>query len=346
MTSSTNGSIPTDGITGDPARVATARPGTQALSLLSVPLNNRVLQVLTEGPCPLIDLRRTAGAPPQTTLRLYMKTLIEMGVIEQRRQNGFPGAVECEITRSGEELLRVADVLERWLRQGGEDPVSLGSQAGRKAVKALIGGWSSNLVRALAARPLALTQLNCVIPGISYPTLERRLRTMRDVGLIELQQTSKGRGTPYKVTDWLRTSIIPLAAAVAWEGRSIPKIAGLIGRMDVEATLLLAAPILELPPGVSGRGRFSVELRGETESTYAGISVQVQDGRVTSCVSRLEGEADAWVVGTPIGWFRWIKRGEADSVEIGGNSGLADGLANGLRSTFLEASPISLHGSA
>ena len=58
------------------------RPGTQALTLLSVPLNYSVLKALEDNPRPLIDLHRVVGSPPQTTMRVYMKALVEMGVVE------------------------------------------------------------------------------------------------------------------------------------------------------------------------------------------------------------------------------------------------------------------------
>ena len=56
-----------------------ARAGTQALRLLSTPINVFVLQALAEGPHSLVDLRREAGSPPQTTMRGHLRTLAEQG---------------------------------------------------------------------------------------------------------------------------------------------------------------------------------------------------------------------------------------------------------------------------
>lgn len=309
------------------------RPGAQALMLLSAPLNYNVLKALEGGPRPLVDLRRAVGSPPQTTMRIYMKALIETGVVERRLQNAFPGSVEHELTPAGEKLLEVADILQHWLDQGTYGPISLGTPAARSAVKALVEGWSTNIVRALAVKPLALTELNRFIPTVTYPTLERRLSAMNHVGLVEPHRNGKGRGTPHRVTNWLRAAISPLTAAVGWEYHHLPEQAAPIGRRDVEATFLLIVPTLELSPDVSGRARLSVELRNDGETSYAGVSVKVEDGQIASCVSRLEGESDAWVAGTPLGWFRWVSRHDRKAVEIGGDYDLARGLAEGIHNS-------------
>ena len=311
------------------------RPGAQALSLLAMPLNYEVLRVLEEGPCALLELRRRVGSPPQTTMRVYMKALTEMGVIERRRQNDFPGTVEYELTRAGEKLLKVADNLQHWLNMGSYGPISLGTPAARSTVKAIVEGWSTNMIRALAAKPLSLTELARLIPAISYPTLERRLSAMHHAGLLERHRNGSGRGTPYRVTDWLRHSVAPVTAAVGWEYRAVPELTGPVTRIDVETTLLLTVPILDLSPEISGSCRLSVELRHRNGTDYAGVSVAVDEGRITSCVSRLQGEADAWVAGTPLGWFRWVTQGANDSVEIGGDHQLAHGIASGIRDSLV-----------
>lgn len=309
------------------------------MTLLAAPLNYEVLKALEAGPRPLIELRRAVGSPPQTTMRAYMKALTEMAVVERRRQNDFPGTVEYELTHGGEKLLEVADVLQNWLDLSPYGSISLGSPAARSTVKALVDGWQTHIARALAARPLALTELARFIPAISYPTLERRLSAMYHVGLVEPHRNGKTRGTPYKVTDWLRHSITPLTKAVSWEYRAIPERTGPVGRTDVEATFLLIVPILELPSEISGRCRLSVELCHRDGTDYAGVTVGVKEGRLDSCVSRLQGEADAWVAGTPLGWFRWVNLGASDSVEIGGDHELAHGLADGIRSALVAVQP-------
>ena len=213
--------------------------------MLSTPINVYVLQALAEGPRSLVDLRRHAGSPPQTTMRGHLRTLAKTEVVVRRRQNDFPGSLDFELTPTGEELWLVAKVLRVWLRNAPEEPLALGSSAAKSAVKALVEGWGTSMVRALAARPLSLTELNGLINGLSYPSLERRLGAMRLAGQIQ-RTPGRGRGTPYAVTDWLRRAIGPLGVAARWERMHAPEATAPIRRLDAEAAFLLAIPLVRL----------------------------------------------------------------------------------------------------
>ena len=75
-----------------------------------------------------------------------------------------------------------------------DGPISLESGAAKGAVKALVDGWGSTMMGALAARPLSLTELESLISGLRYPALERWLSSMRIAGLVEAEP-STGAGT-------------------------------------------------------------------------------------------------------------------------------------------------------
>ena len=227
-----------------------ARAATRTLKLLSTPINVEVLETLAEGPRPLTTLRREAGSPPQTTMRGHLRKLTETGVVKRRRQNEFPGSLDFELTSAGEELWGVATVLRGWLANGPEGSLKLGSSAAKSAIRALVEGWSSSMVRALAARPLSLTELNDLINGLSYPSLERRLGAMRVAGLIE-RMSGPGRGTPYTVTEWMRSAVAPLGAARRWERLFVPERTPPIKRLDAEAGFLLSVPLIGLPSEAS-----------------------------------------------------------------------------------------------
>jgi DNA-binding HxlR family transcriptional regulator len=277
--------------------------GGLSLSLLATPLNVHILQALEREPMPLLELRQRAGSPPQSTMRLYSRTLAELGIIERQRQAAFPGSAEYRITSTGRDLLGVAGILETWLAVAPREPIVLGTTASKSATKALVEGWATNIVRAIAAQPLSLTELNKVIPKVSYPSLERRLGAMRLAGLVDPQRSDR-RGTPYGATDWLRRAVIPMASAAAWERRHRPAGAQPIGRLGVEAVFLLAIPLLRMPPTFSGKFRLAVEVQSGNSPIFAGALVCFEDGVVVSCSSRLEGDADAWVSGTPDAWLR------------------------------------------
>lgn len=314
------------------------RAGGLALSLLATPLNVHILKALRAGPMLLLELRQAAGSPPQSTMRLYSRTLTELGIIDRQRQATFPGSVEYRITEAGQDLLGVAQVLETWLGMAPREPVALGTTASKSATKALVEGWSTNIVRAIAAQPLSLTELNKVIPKVSYPSLERRLGSMRLAGLVEAQATER-RGTPYGATPWLRQAVVPMASAATWERQHRPGGAHPIGRLDVEAVFLLAMPLLEMSPAFEGKFRLAVEVQSGSSPVFAGVLTCFEEGDLISCSSRLEGEADAWISGSPDVWLRrmaGIGRGE---LEIRGDSGPAEELLDALSAVSALASP-------
>jgi DNA-binding HxlR family transcriptional regulator len=308
------------------------RAGATALSLLAAPLNVHLLQALEDGSLPLIDLRRAVGSPPQSTMRVYSRTLVELGTLERQRQAAFPGTVEYASTESGRALLAIGEILERWLQEAPVGPITLGTTASKSATKALVEGWSTNIIRALAAKPLSLTDLNRLIPRISYPSLERRLGALRLADLVE-PYPGEGRGTPYRATPWLRRAIVPLAAGAWWERRYLADPPQL-GRLDVEAAFLLAIPLIELPEEVSGKCRLAVEIQGGSSPVFAGVLITVEEGKVVSCSSRLEGEAEGWASGSASSWMRRMNGQEAD-LEIGGDADLVREIVDAIRKSAL-----------
>lgn len=308
------------------------RAGATALSLLAAPLNVHLLQALEDDPLPLIDLRRSVGSPPQSTMRVYSRTLVEIGTLERQRQAAFPGTVEYASTESGRALLGIGAILERWLQEAPAGPITLGTTASKSATKALVEGWSTNIIRALSAKPLSLTDLNRLIPRISYPSLERRLGALRLADLVE-PYPGEGRGTPYRATPWLRRAIVPLAAGAWWERRHLadpPQ----IGRLDVEAAFLLAIPLIELPAELNGKCRLAVEIQGGSSPVFAGVLICVEEGKVVSCSSRLEGEAEGWASGSAASWMRRMNGQDAD-LEIGGDADLVREIVEAIRKSAL-----------
>lgn len=308
------------------------RTGARALSLLSIPLNVRLLSALQEEERSLADLTHAVGLPPASTLRTYLRTLVEWGALERRQEPAFPGSVRYALTTPGERLVEVGAVLQMWLKEAPNGGMALGSPAAKSAIKTLVDGWDAAVVRALVGRPCTLTELDRVIPQISYPALERRLTSMRRVGQVEEQpRNGNGRGTPYGATGWLREAVVPLVAAIAWERGYAPEATAAIGRLDVESVYLLALPQLEMPANTSGSCRLAVQLGNGSRISYAGATVSVRKGKPVAAVARLDGDPDAGVAGTALGWFQWIIGRGDEGVEVTGNSGLAFELAAALR---------------
>ncbi|HKO38331.1 MAG TPA: winged helix-turn-helix transcriptional regulator [Solirubrobacterales bacterium] len=293
-------------------------------------MNVHILQTLAEGPKELMDLRRAVGSPPQSTMRVYSRTLAELGILEQQRQSEFAGSSLYTITSSGTALLKVGEVLQEWLNASPDGAIVLGSTPAKSTVGALVEGWSTNIVRALAAKPLSLTQLNRLIPKVSYPSLERRLGGLRLANLVE-PHPGEGRGTPYRTTEWLRRAVVPIASAVGWERKHLADSTPAVGRLDVEAAFLLAVPLMMLPDSLNGKCRLAVEVQGGKSPAFAGVLVCVEEGRIVSCSSRLEGEVEGWATGTPMEWLRRMNGGANEGLDIGGDVGLVLTLTDALR---------------
>lgn len=318
------------------------RAGTRALTLIAAPLTMVILDALAAEPRPLVELRRIAGSPPQTTMRGNLRALSELGVIEKRRRDDFPGTVDYCLPDSGRDLRSVARVVQGWLSASPDGPLELGSIPARSTIKAMAEAWSTKILRALAARPLSLTELDELISGISYPALERRLSALYLTGQVT-RISGQGRAMAYAVTDWLRRAVAPLAAATQWERTHLRGLATPISSLDAEAALLLSVPLLALPAAFSGSCRLGVEFPGEDGSRLAGVMIELDQGRVVSCVSRLEGSTSAWVYGSVSGWLRAVTDGDSESLELGGDSSLALAILDGLHGV-LRAEPSRLAG--
>jgi DNA-binding HxlR family transcriptional regulator len=313
------------------------RAGGYALTLLSVPLNVEVLRTLEPGPTPLVDLRIAVGLPPQTTLRKQLHDLARIGVVERRQHAGFPGPVDYALGQAGQELLGVARFAAAWLGNAPAAEVKLGSSMARSALRALVDGWSAAIVRALASRPISLTELDRLIPSLSYPAIERRLAALRMTGqILACDRLGGGGRRPYEATRWLREAVVPLIAAAAWERRSgLGDVTTPITRLEVESAFLLALPLLRLESDLAGCARLIAEFRGGDDGPrLAGVSVRVDRGRVVECGPRPAGTVDAWGSGSVDRWLAATLCGDSVGLEVGGDRLFAQALIDGLHDLF------------
>lgn len=240
---------------------------------------------------------------------------------------------EYRITPGGREMLFVAFVVERWLQDAPHGPLHFDSGEAEAAVAALADGWSATIMHALAREPLTLPSLDRAIDGLSQRALKRRLIAMQRAGQIEARP-SEGEGALYSVTDWLRAGIAPLAASARLERRDPTDDMTPIAPLDVEAAFLLTLPLLELPTDLSGSCCLSVEMDPGQESDLAGVTAQVEDGRVISCSLRLDDDADAWGSASAGDWLDTVIEPDAKRVRTGGDRYLGRVLLDGLHKTL------------
>lgn len=307
------------------------RAGTAVLSLFAVPLNALVLRALADGPKRLSALRSELGGPAQSTLRGILAKLVEGGALA-RGMGDRPSALAYELTPFGEDLLFAAAAVEGWLGLAPDGPIALESAPAKVAIKALVGGWASTVVRALAARPLTLTELDKLIDGYTYPALERRLSAMRHAGQIELGSSGDGsKGRQYTVSPWLRLGIGPLTVAARCERRHMPHTTAPITRIDVESAFLLVTPLVDLDADTCGFCQLAVEAgSGDARQPWAGAQVTFENGSVSSCVARLEPRPESSVTGPAGAWLDAVIGRDPELLLFGGDADFGREIVEGI----------------
>jgi DNA-binding HxlR family transcriptional regulator len=298
-----------------------------SLSLLAMPLVPLILRALGDRPMRLAELGARLGAPPQTTLRDRLDRLTALGALA-RRGAGMPYAVHHQLTAPGAELLELTEVLDRWLHRAPGGPRPIATVTAKGSVRALLDAWQSTALRALAARPLSLTQLDSLIAAYSYPSLERRLAAMRATGLVEARPPKEG-ATPYAVTPWARQAVAPIAAALRFERRHLSALAPPLRPLDLETAFLLATPIAALPARLDGSCLLAARL-GEGRDGLHGVRVAVDRGAVVECLAQLDPRPPSWAIGPDRAWLDALLHRHTAELRTGGDRELACGLIFGI----------------
>jgi DNA-binding HxlR family transcriptional regulator len=302
---------------------APVRAGGTVLSLIASPLSIPILRAHLDGPLRLPDLRERIGGAAQTTLRGQVGNLRGIGALERHVRSGMPYTVENELTSVGLGVLSVAEIVEAWLARAPQGAIPFGSESAKCAIRALVGGWGSTMLRALAARPLSLTELSSVITDHSYPALERRLSAMRAARQLEPRPNGDRGAKPYGVTEWTRQAVAPIAAAGRCECMHLAQSTDPLARIDIEAIFLLSVPLVDLDATRAGSSLLAVDTGsgepGQPADRLAGVRVEVEGGTITSCSSRLEYDPQTWAVGSTGAWVDAILKGNTERLRIGGN---------------------------
>ncbi len=310
------------------------RAGSHVLSLFANPLTARILRAHTDGPLRLSALHRQIGWSPHTTLRAAVTNLCRIGALEKGADGDARPSAATALTPAGEEMIVVADTIERWLAAAPAGPISPNGEEAKGAIKALAGGWNSTLMRALADRPFTLTRLDRMIPEVSYPSLERRLARMRATGQIEAVE-AEDRGTPYLVTEWARRAIAPLCVAGRCERRHMPDATAPITDVEVEASFMLTLPLAHLPETTTGTCMLAVQTEcdepEEQGRDLAGVVVEMRRGEIVSCETQIKQSPATWALGTAESWLDVVIDGSFDELRFGGaRPQIAVDLVNGM----------------
>jgi DNA-binding HxlR family transcriptional regulator len=308
------------------------RAGGRVLSLFTTTLHGVILHAISDGPVRFSDLQARAGESTLKALRGNIGNLIGIGALEKRTSDSEPDLLDNELTPFGRELLLVAATLDEWLARAPGSPLELEGEAAKDAIKALLGGWNSRMLRVLAARSSSLAELDELLGSFSQSALERRLAAMHAAGQVTACSPPDGGPAAYAVTEWLREGAAPLLASIRCERRHLGSGTAAVGRTDVETLFLLAVPLLDSFDGARGRCQLAVDVGDSRAQGSAGVDVAVEGGRVVSCVAKLESDPPEWVRGSAAEWLDAIIDRDPRRLETGGPDGLPAIFVEGLHS--------------
>jgi DNA-binding HxlR family transcriptional regulator len=313
------------------------RAGSRALLLLADPVSISILCALAAGPVEGSELIERVENVSRSTYFDRLRDLEEIHLINRERRSGIPPVAVCSLTDAGRCLLRVSRLLEAWLARAPQGPLSTGSASATTAIKALAVGWGSTLLRWLAERPRSLTELEPLVDGLGYRKLERATKDLLGAGLVE-RVDAEGRLSPYALTPWARDSVAVLAAAVHWERSRIPDRSTPVTALEIEAGMLMALPLLELPSDSGGTCELLMDVEGQGGERVAGAVTRIAHGRPVWCSpapARLPEDDTAFLRGDLWAWLRAVIKGEPSRLNTGGDPALTLGLIAALRRALL-----------
>lgn len=314
-----------------------ARAGALTLLYLASPMDRSVLLTLlaeaTTGAQVMDELETPDPSDPEAIAAIFSDAYL----VEPADPDHPPGApigpdTMLQPTPAGREVPLVGVVLQQWLDNCPDGPVELGPEAG-PLLAPLLTGWCSMVTHALAAEPLTAIETHEAIQVLELDTVEARIESMEEAGHVEALPDPEGEPR-YAVTEWLRMGIAPLAAAARMELRHPPGDTAAVAALDVEASFLLTLPLLELPAELSGSCSMAVELDEGVSGSPAGVTVEVEGGRIVSCERRLDENADAWATGSAGDWLDTLIEADAKRVRSGGDRPLARRLLYELHKTL------------
>lgn len=306
------------------------RAGSRALSVFVHGLNAAVLRAHADRPLSSAELEGRLGWAAKASLRASIAELCELGALE--REGRQP--VVTKLTPGGRDLLRLADVLERWLSHSPFGALDLNEGAARGTVRALVGGWDSTIVQALAERPRRLADLSRELPDQSYAALKRRFAKLRTAALVDCLDDAV-RSPEYEATALLRRAAAPLSFAVRWEREHAPF--GPLDEGDLEAVLLLALSLVKLPR-VSGSCLLAVARQQSVDDAPPApmaIRLVAQKGAIVEASLAVAPMSETWALASTDGWLDAIVGGQLSTVRMRGPAvRLAEAVVQGIHRTL------------
>lgn len=290
--------------------------------------------ILAEAATGVEILDETAVTTPNDPLPL--EVIADPYLVEPADPNADPDApigwdTTLRPSPAGKDLLLVGAVLQDWLSDCPDGPLMLGPPAAT-ALSALLGGWSSTVIHALAEKPLTIDEVVEVVAVLDRETIGGQLDEMLEAGLVDVLEDNEEES--FAATEWLRTAIAPLATAARQELRHPLEDTAPIAALDVQASFLLTLPLLDLPREISGTCSLAVELDEGVAGNPSGVTVRIEKGQIASCEVRIAGDVDAWAAAPAGAWLNTVIDMDTSQVRAGGDDRLAGALLEGLHETL------------
>lgn len=313
-----------------------ARAGALTLLYLAIPMKRGVLlAMLAEAATGAEVIDETEVPEPEEPVALEI--IADPYLVEPVDPAVDPNAIDehtlLRPSQAGRDLLFVSSALEHWLHRCPRGPLELGPEAAL-ALSALLNGWSSTAIHALAVRPLTVAETTEAIGILEQDTVDERIEEMAGAGLLEVVDGEPDGDQRFLATEWLRTAIAPLAAAARQELRHPLEDTAPIAALDVETAFLLTLPLLELPRELIGICSLSVDLEQDVTGRRAGVTARIEDGRVVTSEIALREDVDAWASAPAAAWLDALIEPDADLVHVGGDRRLAAALLRSLHETL------------
>lgn len=313
-----------------------ARAGALTLLYLASPMERDILRALLAEAATGVELMDGVELPgPEDPIDLDI--IADPYLVEPADPNHDPaepiaGETKLRAGPAADDLLFAAFALERWLEECPEGALELGPESG-PVLSALLGGWSSTAIHALAARPLTVYETTEAIGILGEEAVESRIDEMEEVGLLEVivDEYDEERFAP---TDWLRKAIAPLAAGARVEKRHPPGDTAPIAALDVEASFHLTLPLLELPEEFSGSCALAVELDDGVCPSPAGATVRIERGQIVCVEPELDPKADSYAIASAADWLDIVIDADTSLARSSGESRLPGRLLYELHETL------------
>jgi DNA-binding HxlR family transcriptional regulator len=308
-----------------PEEIEAADPGKPlgqlALRLVAQRWVIAILLELADEPLRPHELERRLSGLSHAGLMRRLSELSRAGVVRHRRSRDTPPPAYYTLTRSGEELLTIADRAARWEEQTRVRSPRL---PGAWALRVVADRRSLTILRELAVAPSGPRALGRRSAPVAHAALMRRLKELTAEGLL-LRSERDGR-VSYELVEHARRLAALVILAMGWErardaGDEDPPPSDLLGM------LRLIVPLAVVPETLHGVCRLRVDAAGEDEG---GLWLAAGGGRLRT-LDEAPAAPPPVLADAPLdAWLRTLLTGAPSSIATVADPPLLTGVLGAL----------------